>query len=95
MKNKLITAEEYLSKKIGKEGSVERTMHREKAYSYYLSEILKSRRKELKLSQEELAKKVGKKRPYISRVENGEDVRISNFVQIANALGLCFDLRAV
>jgi len=40
-----------------------------------------------------LAKKVGKKRPYISRVENGEDVRISNFVQIALALNLNFDLQ--
>jgi transcriptional regulator with XRE-family HTH domain len=44
-----------------------------------LSEILKNRRKELKISQAELANKVGKKRPYISRLENGEDVRISNF----------------
>jgi DNA-binding XRE family transcriptional regulator len=95
MKNKKITAEEYLSEKIGKRGSARREEHREKAYAFYLSEILKSRRKELKLSQEEVAKKVGKKRPYISRVENGEDVRISNFVQIANALGLSFELKAV
>lgn len=93
MKNKLITADEYLSEKVGKQGSNEREKHNEKAYSYYLSEILKSRRKELKLSQEEVAIKVGKKRPYISRVENGEDVRISNFIQIANALGLSLDLK--
>jgi len=46
----------------------------------------------LKISQEELAIKVGKKRPYISRVENGEDVRLSNFILIANALGLTFEL---
>ena len=44
-------------------------------------------------SQEELAIKVGKKRPYISRVENGEDLRISNFIQIANVLGLNFELK--
>lgn len=60
-----------------------------------LSEILKQRRKELKMTQEELAAKLGKKRPYISRVENGEDVRISNFVQIARVLGLGFDLRPI
>ena len=95
MKNKLIKGEDYLSVKIGKQGSAERENHREKAYAFYLSEILKSRRKELKLTQEEVAKIVGKKRPYISRVENGEDIRISNFVQIANALGLSFDLKAV
>lgn len=94
MKNKLTKAEDYLSTKVGKRGSDTREEHREKAYAFYLSQILKNRRKELKLSQQEVATLVGKKRPYISRVENGEDIRISNFVQIANALGLSFDLKA-
>jgi ribosome-binding protein aMBF1 (putative translation factor) len=89
---KVIDGETYLDKKIGKEGSQEREQFKEEAYTYYLSEILKNRRKELKISQEELAIKVGKKRPYISRVENGEDVRLSNFILIANALGLTFEL---
>jgi len=92
---KLKTAKQLLDKEFGKDGTVSRKVFKEKAYSFYLSEILKSRRLELKLSQEQLAKKVGKKRPYISRVENGEDVRISNFVQIAMALDLNFDLRPV
>lgn len=89
---KEIDGKAYLDKKIGKEGSQEREQFKEEAYTYYLSEILKSRRKELKISQEELANKVGKKRPYISRVENGEDVRLSNFILIAHALGLNFEL---
>ena len=91
--SRLKKAGKILDKKYGKKGSKKRDKFREEAYAFYLSEILKDRRKELKLSQEDVAKKVGKKRPYISRVENGEDVRISNFVQIANALGLSFDLR--
>jgi len=37
------------------------------------------------MSQEDLAEKVGKKRPYISRVENGEDIRLSNFALLASA----------
>lgn len=93
--NKLTTAKQLLEREHGKEGTESRKKFKEEAYSYYLSEILKSRRIELKLSQEELAKKVGKKRPYISRVENGEDVRISNFVQIAMALNLNLDLQPV
>ena len=92
---KLTTAKQLLEKEFGKEGSETRKTFKEEAYSYYLSEILKSRRLELKLSQEELAIKVGKKRPYISRVENGEDVRISNFVKIAMALNLNFDLQPI
>lgn len=40
------------------------------------------------MSQYDLAKLVGEKRPYISRIENGEDIRISNFVLITNTLSL-------
>jgi transcriptional regulator with XRE-family HTH domain len=43
------------------------------------------------MSQEDLALKVGKKRPYISRVENGEDIRLSNFALLANALGFSIE----
>jgi len=92
---KLTTAKQLLDKEFGVNGTKTRKKFKEEAYSYYLSEILKSRRLELNLSQEELAQKVGKKRTYISRVENGEDVRISNFVQIAMALNLNFDLQPV
>lgn len=91
--SKMITAKEYLTKEIGETGSPEREKFKEDAYVYYLSEILKTRRKQLKWSQEELAIKVGKKRTYISRVENGEDLRISNFIHIANVLGLSFELK--
>lgn len=91
----MITARKYLKIEIGNEGSPEREKFKEESYAYYLSEILKSRRKQLKWSQEELATKVGKKRSYISRVENGEDLRISNFIQIANVLGLNFELNPI
>ena len=66
--------------------------YRESAYSYYFGEIIGNRRKELKMSQEKLAEVVGKKRPYISRIENGEDVRLSNLLLVANALDLTIQL---
>ncbi len=50
-----------MDKEFGKEGTETRKKFKEEAYTYYLSEILKSRRLELKLSQEELAKKIEKK----------------------------------
>jgi len=90
---KLKTARQILDKKYGEIGTKSREDFTEEAYVFYLSEILKSRRKELKMTQEDVAQKVGKKRPYISRVENGEDVRISNFVQIARVLGLNLELK--
>lgn len=76
----------------GKEGSTTRANFKDRAYSFYFGEILRERRKELKMSQEDLAMKIGKKRPYISRIENGEDIRLSNFALVANALGLSIHL---
>ena len=51
------------------------------------AEILRNRRKELNLTQEELAEKVGKKRAYIARIEKGEtDMQLSSFISISQAL---------
>ncbi|NOZ47864.1 MAG: helix-turn-helix transcriptional regulator [Chlorobi bacterium] len=91
---KTIRAKDLLAERYGKKGSEKREKFREEAYSYYFGEIIRNRRKELKMSQEKLAEAVGKKRPYISRIENGEDIRISNLLLIANALDLSIQLIA-
>ena len=90
---KSVNAKDLIAERYGKEGTQEREKFREEAFSFYFGEIIKNRRKELHMSQESLAKKVGKKRPYISRIENGEDIRISNFALVANALGLSIELK--
>jgi ribosome-binding protein aMBF1 (putative translation factor) len=90
---KSINANELIAKRYGKKGTEEREKFREDAFSYYFGEIIKNRRKELHMTQENLAEKVGKKRPYISRIENGEDIRLSNFSLLANALGLSIELK--
>ena len=89
---KTYKAKDLLSERYGQKGSDSREKFRENAYSYYFGEIIRSRRKELKMSQEKLAEIVGKKRPYISRIENGEDVKISNLLLVANALDLTIQL---
>ena len=91
---KIIKAKQLIDKRYGKRGTKSRENFRDEAYAFYFGEIIKSRRQELKMSQEELAEKVGKKRPYISRVENGEDLRLSNFVLLANALKLSIQIKA-
>lgn len=90
---KSINANKLLDKRFGEKGTKEREQFRDKAFSFYFGEIIKNRRKELHMSQESLAEKVGKKRPYISRIENGEDIRLSNFALLANALGLSIQLK--
>lgn len=91
----LIKAKGEIDKRFGEKETESREKFRDEAFSYYFGEIIKNRRKELKLSQHELAEMIGKKRPYISRIENGEDIRISNFVLIANALKLSINLTAI
>jgi len=90
---KSINVKDLIADRYGKEGTKEREKFREDAFSYYFGEIIKNRRKELHMSQENLAEKVGKKRPYISRIENGEDIRLSNFALLANALGISIELK--
>lgn len=89
---KTIKAKDLLDERYGEKGSNSREMFCEKAYSYYFGETIRNRRKELKMSQEKLAQVVGKKRPYISRIENGEDIRISNLLLVADALDLSVQL---
>ncbi|WP_291859635.1 helix-turn-helix transcriptional regulator [Marinilabilia sp.] len=89
---KTMKAKDLLAERYGKKGSESREKFRDEAYSYYFGEIIRNRRKELHLSQEKLAETVGKKRPYISRIENGEDVRISNLLLVANALNMSIQL---
>lgn len=63
-------------------------LHKESTLSEF-AEILRNRRKELNLTQEELAEKVGKKRAYIARIEKGEtDMQLSSFISISQALGI-------
>jgi ribosome-binding protein aMBF1 (putative translation factor) len=91
---KTFKAKDLLVERYGKKGSENRERFREEAYSYYFGEIIRNRRKELNMSQEKLAEAVGKKRPYISRIENGEDIKISNLLLVANALDLSIQLTA-
>lgn len=88
---RLHTASELLDKKYGEMGSESRTDFHEKSIAWYYGEILRDRRKELKITQQELAERVGTARSYIARVEKGEtDIQISSFFRIAHALGIEF-----
>ena len=88
---KLHTAGELLDNKYGEAVTESRTVFHEKSIAWYYGEILRDRRKQLKITQQELAEKVGTARSYIARVEKGEtDIQISSFFRIARALGIEF-----
>lgn len=70
-----------------------RAMLSRRAKAWYYAELLKEERKRQKLTQQQLADKIGKKREYISTIERGNsDMQMSTFLQIASALGLRFSL---
>ena len=90
---KLRSSSERLIEKYGEPGSPEREEFEARAKAYYYAELLKEQRKQQKMTQQQLADKIGKKREYISNIERGNsDMQLSTFMQIANALGLRFAL---
>ena len=66
---------------------------RKEAYAYCMGQIICSARKKEKMTQSELAEKIGTNKSYISRIENGTvDPSISTFCRIIDALGLKIDI---
>ena len=75
--------EELLDIQCGKIGTKKRDKFEEKAQYFVISEMLKEARKEAHMTQDELAEKVGTKKSYISRLENGKcDIQLSTLYRI-------------
>lgn len=85
----LMDVDALMDAKFGKEGTPQREEFRKKAYAYYVGQIIRDARKEEKISQEELAKKVGTNKSYVSRIEHGLiEPTIGTFYRIIDALGM-------
>jgi len=84
---------EQLEKEFGKHGTPERAKFDEEAYAFYTSQILLETRKEARLTQAELAKRIGADKSYISRIEKGITVpSVATFYRIVAALGRSVEL---
>jgi len=93
---KLHDTSAILDRKYGVRGTATRAAFEERAMARYYAEILRDRRKELKITQQQLAEKIGKERSYVAHLERGEtDMQLSNFFRISSALGLSFSLQTV
>jgi DNA-binding XRE family transcriptional regulator len=93
---KLPTTNDMLDDLYGKEGSSEREIFKAEAYSYYTGQIIEQARKEAKMTQTELANKIGSSKSYISRVENGRtEPKVATFYRIATALGRSVELNLI
>lgn len=88
-----VDAESVLASAAGEIGTENREEFNAKARAWYYGEILRERRKELGLTQKELAEQIGRERTYINRIEKGEtDLQLSSFLRIADALGITLRL---
>jgi HTH-type transcriptional regulator / antitoxin HipB len=77
------TFEKLLDIKYGKIGTPKRDHYEENANYYVITEILKETRKEAKITQQQLADKIGTQKSYISRLENGKcDIQLSTLFKI-------------
>lgn len=82
-----------LDEKYGKNGTSEREEFHREAYAYCMGQMVMEARKQEKMSQSELAARVGTNKTYISRIERGLiEPGIGMFCQIANALGMRLEM---
>ncbi len=91
--HKIVDYDAVLDAKFGKAGTPERTKAEDEAYAFYTGQVIASARKEAKITQSELARRVGTNKSYISKIENGLiEPGVGLFLRILNALGLKFDI---
>lgn len=82
-KKNLTTFEEHLTTQYGKRGSEKRTEFEIKAKAFLIGEVIKEERRLAKMTQEQLAEKIGAKKSFISRIENGKsDIQLSTLYRL-------------
>ena len=76
-KKNITTFEEHLTKRHSRRGTAKRTEFEIKAKAF-IGEIIKEDRRLARMTQEQLADKIGAKKSFISRIENGQsDIQLS------------------
>jgi DNA-binding XRE family transcriptional regulator len=73
----------------GKVGTPEREAFRQEAYAYCMGQVIFDARKSEKITQAELAGRIGRDKAYISKIEKGViEPGVGTFYRIIDALGL-------
>jgi len=87
-KNEMMDLEQFKEKHYGKRGTEKREVLEKGFESFKLGAILLEARKEKGMTQDELARKVGTTKSYISKIENNvKEARLSTLQKIVE-LGL-------
>lgn len=82
-KKNITTLDEILDKKYGEKGNSKREEWEQQFEAFRLGALLEEARTKLGMTQEQLAKKCGTTKSYISRIENdASDIRLSTLMKI-------------
>jgi ribosome-binding protein aMBF1 (putative translation factor) len=80
--------EELISEDFGTPGTPERSEFDNSCEAFIIGEQLKAERRKAGMTQEQLATKIGTKKSYISRIENGHaDIQLSTLFKVFQGLG--------
>ncbi len=83
VKKNITTLEEHLTRQYGKRGTKKRTEFEIKAKSFLIGELIREERRIAKMTQEQLADRIGAKKSFISRIENGRsDIQLSTLYRL-------------
>ena len=84
---KLKSHRELLDEFVGREGTSERERFEAELKAEILAAKIKELRLKKKMTQEQLAKLIGKDKTQISKIESGRNLTIATIVQVVEALG--------
>lgn len=94
--NDIYDVDAWIDEGIGAPGTEKRKKAEELAIAEFNAQLLLDARKEAKVTQAELAERVGVDKAYISRVERGVTVpSMTTFSKIAAALGFAVVLKPI
>jgi DNA-binding XRE family transcriptional regulator len=91
--NFLTSIDDIMDAEYGKVGTPERDAFRREAYAYCVGQLVYDARKNEKITQAELASRIGVNKSYISQIEKGDvEPTASTFYRIMDALGLRIEI---
>ena len=91
--NKIRDYDAVLDAKFGKQGTPSRIEAEEKAWAFYTGKIIENARKQVRITQAELGRRIGSDRSYISKIESRKiEPKVSTFYRIANAMGINIEM---
>lgn len=82
-KQRLTSIHTHFDKQYGKPGTRGRTEFEIGAKAFMIGELIKAKRRQASMTQEELAERIGAKKSFISRIENGRsDIQLSTLFRL-------------